>query len=758
MGSGRPGMAVMFATTVLLHVLSCGRVVARGEPESDVVFPGQTWETRDPVQVGLDPEWLKVLSERVGGRGCVTRHGYMAYTWGDATARGDVASAAKPWYAHFLFRALEDGRIQGLDQPVVEVEPRLGEINADLGFKDRRITWRHMANQISCYGVAEEPGTAYDYNDWQMALFWDALFLRVYGARWENVDETVLHPMLTDALECEDSPTFMAFGTGDRPGRVGVSPRDFARFGLLYLRGGVWRDRQLISPEHARMAPTGALPNSIPQTAGVQAEMIAGQRTMGSRAIPDNQGDHLGSYSWLWWTNGVSRTGERHWPSAPTDTYGAFGHGGREGMVVIPSLDVIVSWNGSQMQGSAAEDAALAALASAVTPGPMRGQVIVDPQNRQWLSRFGAGTFFMCGPGDPEGFLYRGTLNADGTRAGDQMKLIERLAQTGANCLYVMAVRSHGGDGDSSENPFVDHDAARGLNEAVLEQWEGWFRAMDGAGITIFFIFYDDSARIWDTGDEVAEPEADFLRTLVNRFEHHRNLIWCVAEEYQERYSPARVSAIAATIAGADDHRHPIAVHKLSGLDFGEFADDPNIDQFAMQYNVSTGQELHERLLQAWAKADRRFNLNLAEAADFGTGAALRRKLWACAMAGAYVMVLDMDVEHTDDRDLQACGHLARFMEDMPPAQLAPHDELAVGDTEYVLAAPGRTWIAWCGQRQGEMGVRGLPAGAYRLTWLDCATGRTVILRDVRLAGGDVAWGAPEEIGTEVALRIERVD
>ena len=25
--------------------------------------------------------------------------------------RGDVASAAKPWYSHFLFQALEDGKI-----------------------------------------------------------------------------------------------------------------------------------------------------------------------------------------------------------------------------------------------------------------------------------------------------------------------------------------------------------------------------------------------------------------------------------------------------------------------------------------------------------------------------------------------------------------------------------------------------------------------------------------------------------------------
>lgn len=757
MAPGQPWLLIVGIRVIACASGLCDTTEAAAS-RHDGVYPGETWETREPAALGLDADRLREFAERVGGRGCVVRGGYLAYTWGDAARRGDVASAAKPWYTHFLLRALEEGRIPDLDQPVVEVVPELGEINRDLGFKDRRITWRHLATQTSCYGVSELPGTAYDYNDWQMALFWDALFLAVYGATRDNVDATVLHPLLTDPIGCEDDPTFMAFGTGDRPGRLGVSPRDFARFGLLYLRGGRWRERQLISLEHARMAVTSPLPNSIPRTAGVAAEMIPGQRSIGSRRVPDDQTDHLGSYSWLWWTNGVSRTGERLWPSAPVDTYAALGHGGREGMIVMPSLDLIASWNESTMRGSAAQDAAWEALVSAARPAPMRGQIVADPEHPQWLQRQGEGPFFMCGPGDPEGFLYRGALQADGTRAGDQEELIARLAASGANCIYLMVVRSHGGDGDATQNPFVEHDPSRGLNETVLAQWEGWLRALDDAGITIFLIIYDDSARIWDTGDEVGEAEAQFLRTLVNRFEHHRNLIWCVAEECQERYSPARVSAIAATIAAADDHRHPIAVHGLHGLRFAEFADDPHIDQFAIQYNAPTAEELHAALLRAWDDARGRYNLNLAEAAGMGTGAQLRRKLWACALAGAYVMVLGMDIASTPVADLQACGHLARFMERAPLAELAPHDELARGDTEYVLAAPGSAWIAWSGRLTGRMGVAALPAGRFSLTWLDCATGATVRQPGVVVTAGDTTLPPPEGVGTEAALLIERSD
>ncbi len=70
---------------------------------------------------------------------------------------------------------------------------------------------------------------------------------------------------------------------------------------------------------------------------------------------------------------------------------------------------------------------------------------------------------------------------------------------------------------------------------------------------------------LW-SGKTVGDTERNFLETLVNRFEHHKNLIWVVAEEHAEEYSPARISNIAEVIRNADD---------------------PNIDQFEIQYNVS---------------------------------------------------------------------------------------------------------------------------------------------------------------------------
>jgi hypothetical protein len=384
---------------------------------------------------------------------------------------------------------------------------------------------------------------------------------------------------------------------------------------------------------------------------------------------------------------------------------------------------------------------------------PLPGQIVVDPDSPSWMQRHGEGSFFLCGPGDPEGFLYRGTLNSDGTRDGDQDSLIGKLTGTGANGIYLMAVRSHGGDGSSSENPFVDHDPGSGVNDAVLDQWERWFDAMESAGIVVFFIIYDDGAVVWNTGDSVGSEEEDFLWELVDRFEHHPNLIWCVAEEYNESYSRSRVRAIAATIRAADDHDHPIAVHETLGLRF-DFPDDPDLDQFAMQWAAATPSELHDAVLTAWDIADGRYQLNFAELPIAPTRGENRRQMWAAALAGAYVMVLGMDIATTPVAQLEDCGHLAAFMERAPLTRMAPHDELEFGHTDYVLADPGHAYIAYATGATEELGIKSLPAGGYVFEWIDCATGDLVEEGPVFVESGHRSWPKPAGFGNEVAVLV----
>lgn len=254
---------------------------------------------------------------------------------------------------------------------------------------------------------------------------------------------------------------------------------------------------------------------------------------------------------------------------------------------------------------SAAVVAVLGFLASTVgaqqIKQPLDGQIIVDPENPRWLKRHRGAPLFLCALGDPEGFLYRGKRNPDGTRDGDQMSTIRKIARHGGNGLYMIAVRTHGGDAwkdkrDSPEvwpddwhNPWNGQDPSQGFNEALLAQWETWFTEMDRRGIIIYFFFFDDAIDLakrfgWalDSQGRLHPDEKMFIQALVNRFQHHRNLVWCVMEEGQEIGTDWKrhVSAIAEAIREADDHGHVIAAHQLGGNVFFH-AGDPNISQFA---------------------------------------------------------------------------------------------------------------------------------------------------------------------------------
>ncbi len=396
---------------------------------------------------------------------------------------------------------------------------------------------------------------------------------------------------------------------------------------------------------------------------------------------------------------------------------------------------------------------------------PLPGTIVVDPQHPAWLTRAHGKPLFMCGPGDPEGFLYRGHLRPDGTRDGDQMELIQKLAGTGANCIYLMAVRSHGGDGDRTHNPFIDHDPKKPLNPRVLDQWDTWFTAMDREGIIIFFFLYDDGSAPFGklpADGRLSPAETAFIDGLVSRFSRYRNLIWCVAEEYAEKLTRDHVARIAERIREKDPNRHPIALHQNAGTEF-DFAGTTTFDQFAVQCNVDTPKELHDSTVAACKNVQGLININMSEFGDShyesepssGSGDALRKKVWAIAMGGGYSMILGMDIATTPQEDLLMCGRLVRFMESTRFNLTSPHDELAREDTDYVLAAPGKVYLAYAdgGSRLGLL----MEAGRYAVKWYDPVGDKWVNEGKRTVAAGEVVFVKPQGLGEEVALYLERM-
>ncbi len=297
-------------------------------------WPGTQWEACAPEAVGLSTEKLTALRDIVGGRGCVVRHGKMAFAWGEQSKSYDVASAVKPVISTLLLLAVQDGKLASTDALVADFEPRLKSLNNG---KDAAMTWRHLASQTSGYGLSEKPGAAYSYNDFALALYYDTLTEKVF----QQPGVEVFRQRLAEPMQFQDAISF----DKPRPGRLALSVRDFARFGLLALHKGKWGDQQLVPGGAFETMFSSPIPASTPLTRKEDADMLPGQRSLGgAKSITPNG---PGVYSFNWWLNRTDKEGRRALPYAPLDTILASGHGAKRMLWVIPSLDLVVSWNDS---------------------------------------------------------------------------------------------------------------------------------------------------------------------------------------------------------------------------------------------------------------------------------------------------------------------------------------------------------------------------------------------------------------------------
>jgi len=78
------------------------------------------------------------------------------------------------------------------------------------------------------------------------------------------------------------------------------------------------------------------------------------------------------------------------------------------------------------------------------------------------------------------------------------------------------------------------------------------------------------------------------------------------------------------------------------------------------------------------------------------------------------------------------------------------------GGTEYVLAKPGDSYIAYASNLSGDIGLKAMNAGTYTFRWFDCATGKSVTQRNVKILAGNQIWSKPADIGNELAVYIKQ--
>ena len=177
------GLPVLAAVLVLPVLIS-----------AQTYFPGKwdDWESRDPGQVGMDPELVgravafalenqnkgpkdlaAVIRSSWGGEpgfrilgptqlrgdtsGMIIRHGYIVAEWGD-TRRADMTfSVTKSFLSTIAALALDTGLIRDVHDPVKNYV-RDGKFDSE---HNAKITWHHLLQQTSDW-----EGTLFDTPDW----------------------------------------------------------------------------------------------------------------------------------------------------------------------------------------------------------------------------------------------------------------------------------------------------------------------------------------------------------------------------------------------------------------------------------------------------------------------------------------------------------------------------------------------------------------------------------------------------------------
>ncbi|MHC4173753.1 MAG: hypothetical protein ACYST5_12535 [Planctomycetota bacterium] len=418
-------------------------------------------------------------------------------------------------------------------------------------------------------------------------------------------------------------------------------------------------------------------------------------------------------------------------------------------------------------------------------PDALPGQVVVADPKPGYLKYNGGGPVFICGPDNPETFLWEGMLNADGTRSGGkQEEMINRMAAAGLNGFHFQMFRmqrcNFKNEGDDKHAPFIDHDPAKGLDEDVLKQWDGWLGLLEDKGIIVHLEFYNDATDVemmgWtlDANGNLHRHERRWIEGIVNKFKHHKNIMWGI-EESVNKLPPDRTphfKKIAELIAQIDNHNHPIVQSFVVPIDMeGDFpvggaradvyAGDENIDVVTWLHVVPHGEDYekqHQEYLQFYENDSHNFIMLKNETYHHPRGGQrCRRYMWSCAMTGTHTLEAYIGADRASADTLADVGRINTFMEQTEFYKMNPRDDLVAGSTNWVLANPGDCYIAYTYDYSDSMGVKSMVAGTYDLMWFDTLDGDVVKQSNVSVSWGDVTWSKPASMSSEVALYIKRL-
>lgn len=336
------GVLPRLAAASLVAALALdGRDARAAEP----AWPGTTWATAAPAQVGMDAALLLQgvdFAKGYGGAGMVVRQGHVVATWGDTNALVNVRSVAKSFGSILAGVAVGDGLL-ALSDRAQDRLPSFGlppQSNAATGWLPL-VTLEQLATHTAGFakdgGYVETnlaPGTAFRYSDGGSNWMGDVL-----TATFRQDLSTVLRARVLNPIGVPTSGLRWGVNTY-RPEPIdGVTRRAInstiyasadamARVGLLLARGGQWRTTQVLPRDYVERA--AKVPDSL-----IRLQPAADYEV--STPYPTQH------YGLLFWNNADGAM-----PGLPTGSFWAWGLDDAL-IVAVPSLDLVVVRHGPRI-------------------------------------------------------------------------------------------------------------------------------------------------------------------------------------------------------------------------------------------------------------------------------------------------------------------------------------------------------------------------------------------------------------------------
>ena len=191
-------------------------------------------------------------------------------------SKSNSFSMAKTMVSSLLGRAIMDGDIKGLDQPVADFFPEFSDklgselTVGDLSSMSSGLNWdenyyspfsvttrayfdENLRNLMLGLNVVNEPGKAYEYLSGNTQLLGMVIEKATGKTLSENLSEKFWKPLGCEnpalwQLDSEESGLEKAYCC------IASNARDFARFGRLYKCKGYWNGKKLLEPEFVELS------------------------------------------------------------------------------------------------------------------------------------------------------------------------------------------------------------------------------------------------------------------------------------------------------------------------------------------------------------------------------------------------------------------------------------------------------------------------------------------------------------------------